>query len=54
MEEVPAELTSEGVKITATSFSPYVVVYSEKTDAESKRVMLNNALVYAIVAVVAV
>ena len=64
MEEVPAELTSEGVKITATSFSPYVVVYSEKsadiaqesekTDAEIKTGDAHNALVYAIVAVVAV
>ena len=47
MEEVPAELTSEGVKITATSFSPYVVVYSEKTDAEIKTGDAHNALVYA-------
>lgn len=64
MEEVPAELTSEGVKITATSFSPYVVVYSEKsadiaqesekTDADIKTGDAHNALVYAIVAVVAV
>ena len=64
MEEVPAELTSEGVKITATAFSPYVVVYSEKsadiaqesekTDAEIKTGDAHNALVYAIVAVVAV
>lgn len=73
-----------GVKITATSFSPYVVVYSEKsaditketdksiditnetqksadiaqesekTDAEIKTGDAHNALVYAIVAVVAV
>lgn len=32
METVPAQLTSEGVKITATSFSPYVIVYEAKAD----------------------
>ena len=35
METVPAELTSEGVKITATSFSPYVIVYEAKASTEA-------------------
>lgn len=35
METVPAELTSEGVKITATSFSPYVIVYEAKASTET-------------------
>lgn len=37
METVPAELTSEGVKITATSFSPYVIVYETKTAADTTK-----------------